>query len=60
MISELEEMGFDEKSDTLIQVTIVVKGGRELTTSNIMQSLFNMTAGREDVKPRLTVTRPRM
>ena len=59
MISEFEEMGFDEKTDTLIQVTIVVKGGRELTTSNIMQGLFNMTAGREDVKPRLNVTRPR-
>lgn len=62
MISRLEELGYIEKTDTLLTFTAVIKGTPEeqaLVTSQMTELLFRTFANRTNMKTDLDVHRPR-
>lgn len=63
MISRLEELGFNAKTDTLVTFTAVVKGTPEeqaLATSQMTELLFRTFANRTNMTTDLDVQRPKL
>lgn len=61
MISQLEELGFNPKTDTVVDFTVVIKGSPEeqaLISSQMTELLFRTYANRKNITTHLNVTRP--
>lgn len=62
MISRLEEMGFNSKTDTLVNFTAVIKGTPEeqaIATSRLTELLYRTFANRVNLTTDLDVQRPK-